>query len=153
MLDMHILNFGKTKIKKIRYLWVDYLKRLSPYARVKEFELTAEKLIDKDKEKTKIKEEGRLLDFFSKRTNSKIILLAEEGKELDSLGFANFLSESNQSFVFVIAGALGWSDNFKKDFQKISLSRLTFPHELAKLILFEQIYRAATIKQGKQYHY
>lgn len=87
-----------------------------------------------------------------------IILLDERGKEMSSPELANFIEkrcmDSGKRIVFIIGGAYGVDENIKKraDFTW-SLSKLVFPHELVRIILSEQIYRACTIMKGEKYHH
>jgi 23S rRNA (pseudouridine1915-N3)-methyltransferase len=86
------------------------------------------------------------------------VLLDERGEAMDSEGFAGFLnrklSQGLKSLVFVIGGPYGFDDSLKKKSQQIlSLSRLTFPHQLVRLIFAEQLYRALTILRNEPYHH
>ncbi|MGF1494310.1 MAG: 23S rRNA (pseudouridine(1915)-N(3))-methyltransferase RlmH [Microcoleaceae cyanobacterium] len=88
------------------------------------------------------------------KPSEKLVALTEEGKEYTSEQFANFLdqADSNQ-LVFVIGSAEGLSSKLKQSATwQLSLSNMTFPHELARLLLVEQLYRAKTILQGSSYH-
>ncbi len=90
--------------------------------------------------------------------NSFIVILDEKGKQLTSLGFSEFLekrlNESVKNLVFVIGGAYGISDAVKEKARfSWSLSSLVFPHELARSILAEQIYRGFSILKGEKYHH
>ena len=81
------------------------------------------------------------------------ICLSEEGIQHNSVQFSEFIYSSNRNLVFLIAGPDGHSKIIKeKSDQIISLSNLTFPHEMATLILTEQIFRAISIKKGSKYH-
>ena len=87
-----------------------------------------------------------------------VALLDERGRELDSPGLAGFiekrLNESTQRLVFVIGGAYGAGDMVKNRADAVlSLSKLTLPHQLARLLLAEQVYRAFTILKGEKYHH
>lgn len=79
--------------------------------------------------------------------------MSENGEELDSIQFSKKLFSFNEEIIFVIAGALGFDFDILGDYQKLSLSKMTFLHEMAKVILVEQIYRAVNIEKGKRYHY
>ncbi|WP_320664536.1 23S rRNA (pseudouridine(1915)-N(3))-methyltransferase RlmH [Prochlorococcus sp. MIT 1223] len=97
--------------------------------------------------------EGKLI-LKSIKKGELVVILGEEFKAMSSLQFANSLNaNSNQRIVFIVGGADGISPEVKDIASlKISLSPLTFPHELARLLLIEQIYRAQTILQGTPYH-
>lgn len=85
------------------------------------------------------------------------ILLTESGEELNSEQFAEFLAEVTSQtgrLQIVIGGAFGFSKEFKSEFtNRLALSKLTMPHDLAYIVLLEQLYRAITIQKGKSYHY
>ena len=88
---------------------------------------------------------------------STIIACHEQGKEFDSVSFAKFLAEKSQhgdELTFIIGGPLGLHQSILDlATVQLSLSKLTFPHQLVRIILLEQLYRAGTIIGGKQYHY
>lgn len=99
-----------------------------------------------------MKEEAK--EILSKlRTNQQVILLDVKGKSPDSHEFAKIIDSSDSEICFIIGGAFGVSEEIKKRAdRKISLSPLTFPHMLARIILLEQIYRAKSIIAGHPYH-
>ena len=155
MFDIIILAVGKIKETYWREAIAQYLKRLRPYVKVSIQELPAESFIrDSDKAKAKEKESRRILSFLDQQAESKIFILTEEGNNFDSLKFSEDLKKlSGQRIIFVIGGALGLSEEVKRCGSKLSLSKMTFPHELARVILLEQLYRAITIVKHKNYHY
>ena len=82
-----------------------------------------------------------------------IICLSEEGKEFSSTQFSKYIFDETKNIIFLIGGPNGHTNSTKsKANQIISLSKMTFPHEMALLILTEQIYRAISIKKGSKYH-
>ena len=103
-------------------------------------------------EKEALQSEGK--EILSKiKPSQKVILLDVVGKSLDSHKFAKMLGDINQDICFVIGGAYGVSEDLKRRAAiSISLSDLTFPHMLARIILLEQIYRAKSILVGHPYH-
>ncbi len=152
---MHItiITIGKIRESYIRDGVSEYLKRLSPYVKIKEMELKAESFTNTTKNKAKKLEGERMLKALLKYPKENTFLLDEYEKEYSSADFSNLLSFKNE-IVFVIAGSLGWSDELKKsNYKKISLSKMTMPHELARLVLLEQIYRGITIINKKEYHH
>jgi len=95
-----------------------------------------------------------------KRVGEKdfLILLDEKGKEFLSTGFADLIKHhqniSTKNLVFVVGGAYGFSDEvYKRSNLKIALSKMTFPHQLVRVIFLEQLYRAFTILKGEKYHH
>jgi len=157
MLKITILAVGKIKNENFKKAFEEYLKRLSPYASLKVDELDPEPFYDNsDKEKIKEKEGKKIAKYLEKFKQSKIFILDEKGKEFNSTNFSEFLFKNElDEIVFVIAGTLGFSEEIfgYKNVIKISLSQMTFPHELARVILAEQIYRAIAINKNKSYHY
>jgi len=154
MLKITILAIGQIKNRNLLNLSIDYLKRLRPYIKLEIIELTSESFSKNTKNLAKQKEGERIISFLSKRVNARVFLLAENGIQFNSCEFADFLNKVNEEIVFVIGGTLGFSEKVLNKYQnRISLSKMTFPHELARIILLEQIYRAITIINNKEYHY
>ena len=156
MLNIVILVLGKLK----ETYWADaeqeYLKRLKPYAKISIHELREEPFgMSDDREKIKEIEAKKVVAQIP--DNSIVIALHEYGEEYASPAFAQFLekkSEQGQTITFIIGGPLGLhSTVLKKAHYQLSLSQLTFPHQMVRTILLEQLYRAVTITKGKQYHY
>jgi 23S rRNA (pseudouridine1915-N3)-methyltransferase len=122
--------------------------------RLQEFQLEAEAFSISAKLAAQKKEADRLEKFLLKYDKADVILLDEGSEELDSLGFAKRLeSYDGRKLIIVVGAALGFAKELKSRYRCLSLSKLTMPHELARLVLFEQLYRAATIIKGKEYHY
>ncbi|HTX87131.1 MAG TPA: 23S rRNA (pseudouridine(1915)-N(3))-methyltransferase RlmH [Candidatus Nanoarchaeia archaeon] len=153
MLEIIIIAIGKIKNDFFAGAIAEYLSRLKPYAAIKIIELAPESFNDSSREKSKKTEGERILSTLEKFNSSDVYLLRERGSEMDSVKFAGQLDNHPGKTVFVIAGALGFSEELFKKYRQLSLSKLTFPHEMARLILLEQIYRAVTIIKGKTYHY
>jgi len=156
MLDLTIISYGKIKEAAYQKMIKEYLKRLKPLARLKYLELEPISFSDKNKEAAKNLEGERLNIYLEKflahNSGAIVYLLAERGLKFNSLDFAYWL-EKKQPLVLVIGGALGFSAEIYNSYPSLSLSDLTYPHELARLILLEQIYRATTILNNKNYHY
>ena len=159
---MRITVIGVCKIKE-KYLaqgMQEYVKRISSYAKLEVIELKDSPLPDKlhQEEINRVisSEEGRIKQRLSKA--GYVVALDPKGKEFDSVGFANHIHNltirGTSDFIFVIGGTLGLSDNFKKEADLLlSFSKFTFPHQLMRLILVEQIYRAFKIIKNEPYHY
>lgn len=158
-MDILILSVGKIKEKYLNDGIAEYAKRLSRYCKLKFTQVTDEKTPDKasDAINRQIKEiEGeRLLKHI--REQDYVIALAIEGKMPDSVELSEKIQrlgvEGKSSIVFVIGGSLGLSDTvLKRADEKISFSRMTFPHQLMQMILLEQIYRSYRIINNEPYH-
>lgn len=157
MLKITILAVGKIRNSDFKNSFNDYIKRIYPYAVLNVEELVPEPFFDNsDKEKIKQKEGEKIIKYLEKFKQSKILILDERGKEFDSNNFSSFLFKNElEDVVFVVGGTLGFSKEVfaLKNVNKVSLSQMTFPHELTRVILAEQIYRAIAINKNKSYHY
>jgi 23S rRNA (pseudouridine1915-N3)-methyltransferase len=149
-----ILAVGKIKEMALADLILEYQKRLKPYILVKIVEVPAEPFSENNKARAKQKEGEKIRKFLEKQKNAKIIIMDEKGESFDSLKFADQLAKENSPLIFVIGGALGLTKELMESAdQVIALSKLTFTHEIARLLLVEQIYRSVTIINKKTYHY
>jgi len=154
MFDIIILAIGKIREDYFAEAAGEYLKRLKPYARIEMVELEPAPFNSSNKEKAKRLEAEKILNYLEKYSDSQIFILHERGKSFDSQDFAKTLEGVNRRTIFVVGGSLGFDGSILgKNWPKLSLSPLTFPHEMARVVLLEQIYRAATIVKGKDYHY
>lgn len=153
---MKIICLGKTKQDFIQKGIEEYSKRLSSYIKIEwkildDVKLTSAKNIEFVKaEESKILEKHLNEDDF-------VILLDENGKMINSTNFSRFIEKKlifSQSITFLIGGVYGVSNSIKKKANLIlSFSRFTFTHQMIRLLLSEQLYRAFTIIKGKKYHY
>lgn len=153
MLDITIIAVDHVRNNDIAGAIAEYLVRLRPYASVKTEEVRPEAFGPGTKEKAKKIEGERLLKSLAKYPAESIWLMHEEGQEFTSVALAKKIESAGDRAVFVLGGALGFSEEILNKYKQFSLSRLTFPHELARLVLIEQVYRVATINRGKEYHY
>ncbi len=153
MKKISILSIGTVKEKYYREIISEYSKRLSKEIKLDFVELPAKSFSEKNISIVKQQESERILEFLNKNKNSEIFLLSENGQELDSIQFSEKIFSIDRPIIFVIAGALGFNFDILSDYQRLSLSKMTFLHEMAKAILVEQIYRAVSIEKGKRYHY
>ncbi len=154
MFDLVILTIGKLKEKYFSEAYDEYLKRSLPYARIELVELEPEAFGKSDAVKAKKKEGERLLKFLAKRAEATVMILDERGKEFTSVELSQYLEKQNGQLIFVIGGTQGLSEEMLEKYpMKLALSKMTLPHELARVVLAEQIYRAATIAKGKSYHH
>lgn len=158
-MKIKIICVGKIKENFYKDAILEYSKRLSRYCILEVVEVEDEKTPDKASENEcsliKKKEGQRILSHI--KDNEFIVTLEIEGKKLTSPGLAKKLEEitvlGNSTIDFIIGGSLGLSDEIKNkaDF-KLSFSDMTFPHQLMRVILLEQIYRAFKIKNNEPYH-
>jgi len=150
MKDLHLIVVGKLYDTNIETLERDYFKRLtSPKLSIHEVKAHSE-LLEKEAKEVTLK-----LHELSTNENPFIVLLTENGKQFTSVNFSKWMNNINetQRIVFIIGGASGHGQEIidKANF-RLSLSELTYPHKLARLLLVEQIYRAQTIKANHPYN-
>lgn len=154
MISVTIIAVGKVRDHRLRTLIDEYQKRIAPYAKVTVEYISAESFSPSQKAAAQKREGERLVNRLARITDADVYLLDEKGALQTSIQFARFLGNGSRARVFVIAGALGFSKAVRERFSShVSLSPLTMPHELALTVLMEQLYRAATILNGKTYHY
>ena len=158
-MNITIVAVGKLKEKYLQQGIQEYMKRLSTYAKVQIVEVPDEKapetLSDKDAERVKAREGERILAKIS--PEAYVITLEINGKMLTSEQLAEKIDElalyGKSKFVFVIGGSLGLSEAvMKRSNFALSFSKMTFPHQLMRLVLLEQVYRAWRINRGEPYH-
>jgi len=158
-MNISIITIGKLKEKYLKQGIDEYLKRLSSYAKIEIIELADEKapenLSEIEMEQVKEKEGERILSKISDDTH--VIALAIEGKMKSSEQLAKDLDQlatyGKSKVAFVIGGSLGLSNTvMKRANDSLSFSKMTFPHQLMRLILVEQVYRAFRINRGEPYH-
>lgn len=158
-MDVRIIAVGKVKERYLRDGIAEYAKRLSRYGRAEIVEVKEEPAPEvlSEKEMGQVKErEGESLWKLT-RPDALRIALAIEGDRLSSEQLAEYIrrSETNGKgrFDFIIGGSLGLSQRVLSDADmRLSFSPMTFPHQLMRLILLEQIYRACKINKGETYH-
>lgn len=158
-MNISIITVGKLKEKYLKQGIAEYTKRLSAYAKIDMIELADEKapenLSENDMNIIKQKEGERILAKISPDTH--VIALAIEGSMKSSeqlaAGLDHLATYGKSKVAFVIGGSLGLSsDVMKRSNETLSFSKMTFPHQLMRLILVEQIYRAFRINRGEPYH-
>jgi 23S rRNA (pseudouridine1915-N3)-methyltransferase len=151
MLNITLITIGKIKEAYLNEAALEYIKRIKPYGRLILEELKAESFSSTTKDKAKKLEAERIQAILDRKSGAEIYLLSEHGAQFDSLAFSSKID--GKELVLVVAGSLGFAKDLEAKYPKISLSPLTFPHELARVVLLEQIYRATTIINNKEYHY
>ncbi|MFR4164022.1 MAG: 23S rRNA (pseudouridine(1915)-N(3))-methyltransferase RlmH [Paraclostridium sordellii] len=158
-MNITIISVGKLKEKYLKLGIEEFSKRLSKYCKLDMIELDDEKcpenLSDKDMEIVKNKEGQKILSKV--KNNSYVIALAIDGKNLSSEALADTISKLTvrgiSHITFIIGGSLGLADEvLKRADYKLSFSKMTFPHQLMKLILLEQVYRSFRINNNEPYH-
>ncbi len=158
MLTVNVIAVGNLKEKYLKEASAEYQKRISGYAKINIIEIAEEKLSSNPSEK----EISHALDLeaekiFSAVKKSKIIPLCIEGKQYSSVEFSNLIEkvalEGISEISFVIGSSYGLSDRVKNSaYTKLSFSKMTLPHQLCRIVLLEQIYRAFSISANTKYH-
>ncbi|WP_427137865.1 23S rRNA (pseudouridine(1915)-N(3))-methyltransferase RlmH [Psychrobacillus psychrodurans] len=158
-MNIQIVSVGKLKEKYLKMGIEEYTKRLGAYAKIDLVEVPDEKapenLSEADMEIVKKKESDRILAKIG--SDTYVIALAIEGKMKSSEQLANdmesLMTYGRSKIAFVIGGSLGLhEDVMKRSDEKLSFSKMTLPHQLMKLVLVEQVYRAFRIMKGEPYH-
>lgn len=159
MLKIDIITVGKLKENYLRQACEEYLKRLGLYAKVQIIEINEYKVPQNPSDahiETCLKQEGEAI-LAKIPPQSCVAALCIEGKMMSSEQLAQELTDlqnrGNSQLSFVIGGSWGLSDAVKQRADiKLSMSRMTFPHQLARVMLLEQIYRACSINHNGKYH-
>ena len=158
-MNISIIAVGKLKEKYLKSAIDEYAKRLGRYCKLEIIELPDEKTPDnaspKDEEIIKDKEGNLILSKI--KDNAYVVAMDLKGKHLTSEEFSKFISNcgvnGNSNIVFVIGGSLGLSEEvIKRADYKLCFSKMTFPHQLFRVMLLEQIYRAYRIINNAPYH-
>lgn len=153
------ITVGKLKEKYLKDGIKEYAKRISAYADIEMIEVMDERIPDKaslaEEMLVKAKEGRKILDKV--KQDDYMILLDVQGKEVDSIQFAESIEDcmlhGKSTIDFVIGGSLGHGEDvLTRANQRISFSKMTFPHQLMRVILAEQIYRAFKIIRKETYH-
>lgn len=156
-MTIKLLGIGKTDDKTLQNLTDVYVKRLQFYNKF-EIELIPDikKVKNLDENQQKQKEGELILNKVS--TSDFVVLLDENGKQLSSVGFSEFIQKRFNSglkqVIFIIGGPYGFSEDvYNRADTKISLSKMTFSHQMVRLFFTEQLYRAFTILKNEPYHH
>ncbi|ATA67231.1 23S rRNA (pseudouridine(1915)-N(3))-methyltransferase RlmH [Capnocytophaga cynodegmi] len=156
-MNIKLIAIGKTDNSALQQLIADYEKRLSHYVNFQMqiiLDIKNSKSLSEEQQKAK---EGELI-LKNIENSHHLILLDERGKEYTSVGFSEFLQKQmntgTKQIVFVIGGPYGFSEEvYQRANGKLSLSKLTFSHQMIRLFFVEQIYRAFTILKNEPYHH
>ncbi|WP_370391297.1 23S rRNA (pseudouridine(1915)-N(3))-methyltransferase RlmH [uncultured Winogradskyella sp.] len=156
-MTIRLIAIGKTDNKNLQVLIEDYKKRLKHYVK---FQLEILPDIKNTKHLSEIQQKEKEGDLIlSKVEHSEVlILLDENGKQMHSLAFSNYLQKHMnsglKSLVFVIGGPYGFSEAvYKRANGKLGLSKMTFSHQMVRLFFIEQLYRGFTILRNEPYHH
>lgn len=158
MVHINVICVGKIKESFFRDGVLEYSKRLSRFCNLNIIELLDEKIPEKTNEKIElsIKEKEGLNILSHIRKDSYVIGLDLGGKEMNSISFSNKLqniTQNNSNITFIIGGSLGLSKEVLNSCNElICFSKMTFPHQLIRIFLLEQIYRAFKISNNETYH-
>jgi 23S rRNA (pseudouridine1915-N3)-methyltransferase len=156
-MNIKLISIGKTDDKSLDILIQTYTKRLKHYINF-EFviipDIKNRKHLNFEQQKA---QEGQLL-LKNIQTSDFVVLLDENGKNFTSVEFSNYLSKKmlsgTKQLVFIIGGPYGFSEKvYQRANQKISLSKMTFSHQMVRLFFVEQLYRAFTILKNEPYHH
>lgn len=156
-MNIRLLAIGKTDNKSLQTLIDDYTKRLSFYVKFDLEVIPDIKNVKNLSEAQQKEKEGELI--LSKLSpTDQLILLDENGTTFSSVGFSDYLQKKMnagiKTLVFVIGGPYGFSEEiYKKAQGKVSLSEMTFSHQMVRLFVIEQIYRGFTILRNEPYHH
>lgn len=158
MINITIIAVGKLKESYLRDGCKEYLKRLGAFAKVDIIEINEERCSDnpsaKEIETVILKEGERIIQKIPK--NAAVIPICIEGKEYSSPDFSKLIEElslNSSHLCFIIGGSFGLSDGVKAlSKTKLSFGKMTLPHQLARLVLLEQVYRGFSISNNSKYH-
>ncbi len=155
-MKVSLLCIGKTNSSDLQNLIAEYQKRLPNFIG---FDLIEIPDIKNAKNLSSVEIQKKEMELLEKniQVSDRVILLDEKGKEMTSRKFAhqiqNYQNQSVQKLIFIIGGAYGFHPDFRKKYsEKLSLSQMTFTHQMIRLFFVEQLYRAYSIIEGKPYH-
>ena len=156
-MNIKLLAIGKTDDKELNQLIDNYIKRLSHYIKF-DFEIIPDLKNAKNLSEAQQKEKEGELILGKLTTADVLIVLDENGKQYDSVGFSEVLQKYMNSgikrLVFVIGGPYGFSPQvYQRAQAKLSLSKMTFSHQMIRLFFIEQLYRGYTILRNEPYHH
>lgn len=158
-MSITIIAVGKMKEKPYRQMAEEYLKRLSRYGKVEEIELPdlPEPSNSSPAIEAQIREKEGESILARIRPSDHVIAMTIPGRQWDSPGLSRHVDElmtrGESNLVFLIGGSLGLSEKvIARADEEMSMSKMTFPHQLARVMLLEQLYRAMKIRSGERYH-
>lgn len=156
-MNIRLITIGKTDNKNLQSLIDEYTKRLSFYVKF-DLEIIPDIKNVKNLSEAQQKEKEGELILAKINSTDHLILLDENGKTFNSIGFSDYLQKKMntgiKTLVFIIGGPYGFSEHvYQKAHGKVSLSEMTFSHQMVRLFIIEQIYRGFTILRNEPYHH
>ena len=156
-MNISLLMVGATDDPLLSQLIESYVKRLNHYIKFDLQTLTALKNTKNLSTEQQSQKEGEMI-LGALESSDRVILLDEKGKQMSSVGFSQFmqkqLNAGGKKLVFIIGGPYGFSSEVRKRaMSSVSLSAMTFSHQMVRLFMVEQCYRAFTILKGEPYHH
>ena len=155
-MNIRLINIGKTTVPYLIDGELDYMRRLQHYLKFERLDLKESKSV-KNQSKEVLKKEAELI---LKQLNPKdiVVLLDEKGKEMGSEHFSVWLEKKQmigpKQIIFITGGAYGFDESvYRRADEIISISKMTFSHQMIRLLFLEQLYRAKTILNGEKYHH
>lgn len=160
MIAVNLITIGKLKENYLRDAVSEYSKRLSGFCKLNIIELPESRLSDKPGEKeiqNALANEAKLIENYINKKSTYNISMCIEGKQLSSEELSSKIQDiginGKSTINFIIGSSFGISPEIKSACDlKLSMSKMTFPHQLARILLLEQIYRAFQISSGGKYH-
>ncbi|MGN0666114.1 MAG: 23S rRNA (pseudouridine(1915)-N(3))-methyltransferase RlmH [Huintestinicola sp.] len=159
MLNVNLITVGKLKEEYLRSACAEYIKRLGAYCKIKVIELPESRLPDNPSQKeisAALANEGKQISGYF-RPDCANIAMCIEGKQMSSEKFSQTLTElgvrGKSTVNLIIGSSFGIDESIKQSADiRLSMSEMTFPHQLARVMLLEQLYRAFSIASGGKYH-
>lgn len=150
-----IIAFGFFKNDNLKPIYEKYEKRIKRYYKTELIELKDIPIKKNNNIKTILKKEAEILEEIIRKSKGKVYLLSEWGKEYETTKFKELLFKhinNSETITFILGSSHGFDKSFLKKHQSISLSKMTFPHLLARVMLIEQVYRIVAIEKNIDYH-
>ena len=155
-MNIRLINIGKTTVPYLIDGELDYMRRLQHYLKFERLDLKESKSAKKQSKEV-LKKEAELI---LKQLNSKdiVVLLDEKGKQMNSEQFSVWLEKKQmigpKQIIFITGGAYGFDQSvYSRADELLSISKMTFSHQMIRLLFLEQLYRAKTILNGEKYHH
>ena len=156
-MNIRLINIGKTTVPYLIDGELDYMRRLQHYLKFERMDLKESKSVKNQSKEVLKKKEAELI---LKQLNPKdiVVLLDEKGKEMGSEHFSVWLEKKQmigpKQIIFITGGAYGFDESvYRRADEIISISKMTFSHQMIRLLFLEQLYRAKTILNGEKYHH